>query len=319
MDDRSTDGTSDAAIRAAQECGATDRLTVVQGTDLPDGWKGKVWAMQQGVLHSAEARSEYLLLTDADVAHEPGVLRALVHKARAERMDLVSLMTVLRVVSVWDRLLVPAFVYFFAKLYPFRWVSDPRKRTAGANGGCILLRREALEKAGGFEAMANAIIDDCALGGLIKGSDGRTWLGFTRDARSLRPHESLSTTWNMVVRYAFAQLDYSPLLLLGTVLGMLLIYLMPPVGTVIGVVVMGTEGHLFVGLWLMLASLVAWMLMAGSYLLMLRLYGLSPLLAPLLPVSAFLYTMMAVSSGLRYWRGQGSAWKGRDYDATRSG
>jgi len=319
VDDRSADGTSDVAMRIAQECGATDRLTVVQGTDLPDGWKGKVWAMQQGVRHSEESRSEYVLLADADVAHEPGVLRALVDKARAGKQALVSLMTVLRVASLWDRLLVPAFVYFFAKLYPFRWVSDPRKRTAGANGGCILLRREALEKAGSFEAMANAIIDDCALGALIKRSGGRTWLGFTRDARSLRPHESLSITWNMVARYAFAQLNYSPLLLLGTVLGMLLAYLVPPLGTVIGAVVMSATGHLVAGLWLMLASLVAWMLMAGSYLPMLRLYGLSPLLAPLLPVSAFLYTLMTVSSGLRYWRGQGSAWKGRTYEATRSG
>jgi hopene-associated glycosyltransferase HpnB len=247
------------------------------------------------------------------------VLRALVDKARAEKLELVSLMTVLRVTSVWDHLLVPAFVYFFAKLYPFRWVSDPHKRTAGANGGCILLRREALEKAGGLETMANAIIDDCALGALIKRYSGRTWLGFTRDARSLRPHESLSITWNMVARYAFAQLGYSPLLLLGTVLGMLLAYLMPPVGTVIGAVLMGATRHVVAGLWLMLASLVAWMLMAGSYLPMLRLYALSPLLTPLLPASAFLYTLMTVSSGLRYWRGQGNAWKGRTYEAKRSG
>jgi hopene-associated glycosyltransferase HpnB len=319
VDDRSTDGTSEAAMRVAQECGTADRLTVVQGTDLPEGWKGKVWAMQQGVRHSEEGRSEYVLLADADVAHEPGVLRALVDKARARKLDLVSLMTVLRVKSLWDRLLVPAFVYFFAKLYPFRWVSDPHKRVAGANGGCILLRREALEKAGGFEVMADAIIDDCTMGALIKRNGGRTWLGFTRDARSLRPHESLSTTWNMVARYAFAQLNYSPLLLLGTVLSMLLAYLVPPVGTAFGAVVLGTTGHPVAGLWLVLASLAAWMLMAGSYLPMLRLYGLSPLLVPLLPVSAFLYTLMTISSGLRYWRGQGSVWKGRTYEATRSG
>ena len=316
VDDRSTDGTSDAALRAVQECGAEDRLTIIQGADLPTGWKGKVWAMQQGVQRSEATGSEYVLLTDADVADEPGVLRALVGKAQIEKLDLASLMTKLRAVSLWDNLLIPAFVYFFAKLYPFRWVGDPSKRMAGANGGCVLLRREALEKAGGFEAMADAIIDDCALAGLIKHSGGRIWMGFTRDARSLRRHEDLSSTWNMVARYAFAQLGYSPLLLAGTVLGMLFIYVMPPLGTVFGAVAAGTAGNLTVGLWLALASLAAWVLMAGSYLSMLRLYGISPLFAPLLPVSAALYTMMTVSSGLRYLRGQGGGWKGRNYGAT---
>jgi hopene-associated glycosyltransferase HpnB len=313
VDDRSTDGTSEAAIMAARECGKQDRLTVLRGADLPDGWRGKVWAMHQGVRAGESSRPEFILLTDADTAHEPGILRALVRKAQSDRLDLVSLMTILRVESTWDRLLIPSFVYFFAKLYPFRWVNDLRKHTAGANGGCILLRRGVLMKAGGFEAMRGVTIDDCALGSLIKRSGGRIWMGFTKDSRSLRRHRDLSTTWDMVARYAYTQLHHSPLLLAGTVLGMLMTYLVPPVAIVLGVVVAGLTDNLPLSLWVLSAGVASWALMFASYIPMTRLYGISHQYARLLPVSAALYTMMTVASAWRHWRGRGSAWKGRTY------
>ena len=316
LDDRSSDGTADVALRIARECDAMDRLTVCQGENLPPGWKGKVWAMHQGVLRAGKEAPEYLLLTDADVAHAPGVLLALVAKLRNDHLDLVSLMANLRVASVWDRLLIPAFVYFFSKLYPFRWVNDPRRRMAGAAGGCILLRRETLQNAGGLKSIANEIIDDCALGKLIKRSGGHIWMGMTHDVKSVRPYETLSNTWNTVARTGFDQLHYSMLMLIGTVLGMLLVYLIPPLGTAVGAVAVGALGHPIRSLWLLLACPVAWILMSASYLPMLRRYRVSPLFAPLLPVSATLYTLMTISSALRYWRGHGGEWKGRTYEAT---
>jgi hopene-associated glycosyltransferase HpnB len=289
------------------------KLTVVRGAERPAGWKGKVWAMRQGVEASEAAGSEYVLLADADVVLQPGLLKALVAHAERERLDLASLMTLLRVESAWDRLLIPAFVYFFAKLYPFRWIGDPRKRMAGANGGCILLRRRALEDAGGLDAMQDAMIDDCALGRLVKGNGGRLWLGYTRDVRGRRAHGDLSTTWNMVARYAFAQLGYSYLLLLGVVLGMLLTYVVPPLGVALGATLLAPVGNVW-AYTLLVAGAVSWLLMSATYVPMLRLYGLSYLYAPLLPIGAFMYTLMTVSSGVRYRQGRGGAWKGRTYD-----
>ncbi|MDD4904367.1 MAG: glycosyltransferase, partial [Candidatus Bipolaricaulis sp.] len=177
VDDRSDDET--AAIARAAAAGRPERLTVLRGEPLPEGWAGKVWALGQGIRHGEPAGSDYVWFTDADIAHDSGVLRALVQKAESEGLDLVSLMARLRVDSRWDRLLIPAFVYFFAKLYPFRFVADPRRRTAGAAGGCILVRRKALDEAGGIESIRSALIDDCALGRLIKRHGGRVWLGFT--------------------------------------------------------------------------------------------------------------------------------------------
>jgi len=269
--------------------------------------------MAQGVAHSEETGSELLLLTDADIAHEPYVLRSLVAKLYSNRLDLVSLMATLQVKSGWDRLLIPAFVYFFSKLYPFRWVNDPQKRKAGAAGGCILVRRDCLQKAGGLSAIAAAIIDDCALGKLIKHVGGRIWMGMTQDVKSLRPYESLKSIWNMVARTAYDQLRYSPLLLASTVVGMLLIYLMPPVGTVIGAVAVASGQYPIFGAWLFSAGLASWSLMTTSYLPMLKHYRLSPLLSVLLPFSALLYTLMTIASAVRFWRGLGGSWKGRTY------
>lgn len=314
VDDQSGDGTAAAARRAAAESGSDDRLTVVPADPPPPGWTGKLSALRQGVRAAEATKPEFLLLTDADIVHPPDSLRALVRKAQAGRLDLVSLMARLRVETVWERMLIPAFVYFFAKLYPFRWSNDPRSSTAAAAGGCVLVRRDALENSGGLEAIAGELIDDCALAALIKRharpEGGKTWLGLSQTVRSIRAYDGLGPVWHMVARTAYAQLDFSPLLLVGTVVGMLFLYLVPPLSTVGGVVtlIQGPEG---VNAWLGATGLAAWCLMAGSFVPMLRWHGASPLLAPLLPLTAVLYTLMTVDSARRWRRGQGGAWKGR--------
>ncbi len=322
VDDRSEDNTGRVAQEVAARLGAGERLTVLQGRPLPQGWAGKLWALHQGVEASAATGSPYLLLTDADIAHRPGVLQALVAKAQAEDADLVSLMAMLRVESAWERLLIPAFVYFFAKLYPFRWVTSPRKATAGAAGGCLLLRREALERVGGLQPIASALIDDCALARLIKAGGrwggGRLWLGLTRDVHSLRPYHGLAGVWSMVARTAFAQLGFSPLLLAGTVLGMVLTYLVPPLAGLSGLLAAMAGAPQALAWWLASTGLAAWALMAVSYLPMVRWYRLPVPLAPLLPVAGALYTAMTVDSALRWWRGLGGAWKGRTYGPGRA-
>ncbi len=314
VDDGSSDGTGNIAAQAARQCDASDRLTVCSGKILPPGWKGKVWAMRQGILRSEQSQSECLLLTDADITYAPGILRAIVRKLRADRLELVSLMAKLHVVSAWDRLLLPAFVYFFSKLYPFRFVNDPNKAAAGAAGGCVLLRRKALQDAGGLKQISNEIIDDCALAKLIKGSGGRIWMGMTDDVNSIRPYERLVNIWNTVARTAFDQLGYSVTALLGTVLGMLFVYLVPPVASIIGAIAVATIGLSGVSLWLLSVCFFAWALMSMSYLPILRRYRVSYLFALLLPVSAMVYTAMTVSSALRYWQGHGGEWKGRTYE-----
>lgn len=322
VDDRSEDDTGRVAQEVAADLGAGERLTVLQGRPLPQGWAGKLWALHQGIQASAATGSPYLLLTDADIAHRPGVLRALVAKAQTEDADLVSLMAMLRVESAWERLLIPAFVYFFAKLYPFRWVKAPSKATAGAAGGCLLLRREALERAGGLQPIASALIDDCALARRIKSSGrpggGRLWLGLTHDVHSLRPYHGLAGVWGMVARSAFAQLGFSPLVLAGTVLGMVLTYLVPPLAGLSGLLAAMAGAPQALAWWLACTGLAAWGLMAGSYLPMVRWYRLPGLLAPLLPVAGALYTAMTVDSALRWWRGLGGAWKGRTYGPVRA-
>lgn len=291
---------------------------VVAGRPLPEGWKGKVWAMSQGVEAADEVASEYVLFTDADIAHDPDILRSLVVTAQERDLDLVSVMALLSARRGWERFLIPAFVYFFAKLYPFRWASDPRHRAAAAAGGCMLARTEALRRAGGLEAIRNAVIDDCALARRIKDhgreDGGRIWLGFSRGVRSVRGYTGLSDAWNMVARSAFAQLRYSPLLLTGTVLGMALLYAMPPAATVGGFFALGLSGASMPGLLLADVGLAAWLLMAATYSRTIRLYRRAPLESLLLPVAGVVYTAMTISSAWRHWRGRGGAWKGRTYD-----
>ncbi|HEX3648228.1 MAG TPA: glycosyltransferase [Pseudonocardiaceae bacterium] len=293
VDDASTDGTGDVA-RAAGE------LTVVTGHGPPPGWTGKVAALATGV--DAAGEPDYLLFTDADIRHPPGSVRALVRAAETGR-DLVSLMARLRTDTGWERAIVPAFVYFFAQLYPFGRVNR-RGRTAAAAGGCVLVRREVLARAGGLARISGALIDDVALAHLVKqAGSGRIWLGLSIDVVSLRRYPRLADLWDMVARSAYTQLRYSPALLAGTVLGLALLYLVPPVATVVGLLA-GQPSTLVFGL-------VGWLLPAGSYLPMLRAYRLSPWWAPALPAIALLYAGMTVDSAWRHWRGRGGAWKGR--------
>ena len=311
VDDRSEDNTALLALAAAESSSAMDRLTVLRGEPLPTEWSGKVWAMQQGVTAAAPDAPEFLWFTDADIFHEPWVLSALVERAETDGLDLVSTMARLRVDSAWDRLLVPAFVYFFAKLYPFRFVGDPSRRSAGAAGGCILVRRRTLEQAGGVAAIATALIDDCALGRLIKRTGGRTWLGFSQGVRSVRGYGSLSSVWQMVARSAYTQLGHSPLRLAGTILGMVFLYALAPTVCVGGAIAAGFGVPGAVPLAAIGAA--TWGLMAASFVPMLRHHGVSWGIAPLLPIAGVLYTAMTVSSAWRHRQGRGGAWKGRTY------
>ncbi len=311
VDDHSSDGTAEIARAAAAEAGAGDRLVVTRAAPLPDGWAGKMWAVAQGVIKAEELEPEadYVLFTDADIEHGDDALARLVAKAEAGRLDMVSLMVLLNCRSAAEKLLIPAFVYFFQKLYPFRRVNDPRRRLAAAAGGCMLVRRAALERAGGIPAIKSAIIDDCALARAIK-AGGPIWLGLTRRSASIRPYPAVADVWNMVARTAYTQLRYSPLLLLGTVLGMVLVYIVPPAAVVAGAAVRSP--------WLVGLGGAAWLLMMASFLPTLRLYRMGPWHAPALPVAALLYTLMTVDSAWRHWRGRGGGWKGRTYAGASS-
>jgi hopene-associated glycosyltransferase HpnB len=301
VDDQSSDGTGEAAWAAAAEAGAVDRLTVISGSELPAGWTGKLWAMEQGIRHvqSLAEPPGFVLFTDADIAYEaPDAVERLVAGARSRNLVLTSLMVKLRCVSFAERLLVPAFVFFFAKLYPFAWVNDPRRAIAAAAGGCMLVRREALAAAGGLQAIRGALIDDCALGALLK-RQGAIWLGLTERVVSLRPYPRVDDIRRMVVRSAYAELRYSPLRLAGTLVGMALIYVAPPI---LALFAMGPARAL---------GAAAWLVMALSFVPMLRLYGRSPLWGVALPMIAAIYTGFTLESAVQHWRGRGGAWKGR--------
>ncbi|WP_145908504.1 glycosyltransferase [Kitasatospora viridis] len=306
VDDHSSDGTAGVA-RALAAAGGLP-LTVATPPPLPAGWTGKLWAVRHGVELAGEA--ELLLLTDADIAHGPGTLAALVAGAERHRLDLVSQMARLRTETGWERLIVPAFVYFFAQLYPFRWSNRPGSRTAAAAGGCSLVRRTALERAGGVAAIRGAVIDDVSLARAVKRGGGRTWLGLADPdpelaVLSVRPYVGLGPLWRMVSRSAYAQLKHSPALLLGTVLGLALVYLVPPLAVLAGAVT---------GSWpVAAAGAAAWLLMAGSFLPMVRYYGRPAPAALLLPFTALLYLLMTVDSAVQHYRGRGAAWKGRTY------
>lgn len=300
VDDQSTDGTSAVACSAAEALGAGERLAILQGKPLPPGWTGKLWAMNQGV---QEARSmqhppHYLLLTDADISYEPAMVRSLVARAEAGSLVLTSLMVKLRCESLAERALIPAFVFFFQMLYPFAWVNRRDNAMAAAAGGCMLVRSGALEAAGGIEAIRSSLIDDCALGRRMK-TQGPVWLGLTDGAHSLRPYPRLQDIRQMVSRSAYDQLNYSPLLLMGTVAGMVLTYLAPPLF------------GLFASGWTQAAGLAAWGLMTFAFFPIIRFYNLTPLWAPALPVIASLYMIFTIDSALQHWRGNGGLWKGR--------
>lgn len=306
VDDQSSDGTAAVAVQTAAALEKSEQLQVVQGRALPAGWSGKLWAMQQGVAVAEQFQPDYLLFTDADIQHHPLNVQRLVNRAVAQDLDLASVMVRLRCESVWEQLLIPAFVFFFEKLYPFRWVNDPDQSTAAAAGGSILIRSTALERIGGLQTIRQALIDDCALAQAVKGKqEGKIWLGLSDQTVSLRPYPSLKTIWNMIARTAFTQLGYSLILLIGTVLGMFLIYLAPIISISIGLAT-GDRRLLVLGL-------VEWLLMALVYLPTIRFYRCQPVLALSLPLVALLYTLMTIDSALRYWQGRGGAWKGRVY------
>ncbi|MFI1716581.1 glycosyltransferase [Streptomyces litmocidini] len=304
VDDGSTDGTGKLAGELAGRDGGLP-LTVVSPGEPEPGWTGKLWALRHGMALARARGPEFLLLTDADIAHEPDSLRRLVAAAVGNDLDLVSQMARLRVASAWERLVVPAFVYFFAQLYPFRWINRARPLATAAAGGCVLLRTETAVAADVPEAIRQAVIDDVSLARAVRRAGGRIWLGLAERVDSVRPYPGLGELWRMVARSAYAQLRHNPLLLVGTVAGLALVYLVPPVALVAGV-----RGGDAVAAW---AGGAAWAVMAGTYVPMLRYYRQPLWLAPLLPFTAFLYLLMTVDSAVRHHRGRGAAWKGRTY------
>ena len=309
VDDQSEDGTAERAraVAAEADLGA---LQVVQGTSPPPGWSGKVWAMEQGLRRAAEAGTELVLFTDADITHPPDGLRRLVSLAETGGFDLVSVMVKLRAQTFWERLLIPPFVYFFAKLSPFPWVADPHRRTAAAAGGCLLVRRAQLEASGGLAQIRDAVIDDCALARIVKDAGGRLWLGVSEDWMSVRSYARLRAIREMVVRSAYAQLRYSPLLLVLTVAGMLSTYLVPPAASLLGLA-RRRSGLLALGAF-------AWGTMASTFVPTLRWFRLSPLRAPLLAAAALLYTAFTLESGLRWHLGRPARWRGRRVGPSRA-
>ena len=304
VDDHSQDGTADIARAAAAATARPRGLTVIGARELPAGWSGKVWAQSEG-LAAADGiapQARYVWLTDADIWHGPGVLAGLMARAEHERRDLVSLMVRLRCESAWERLIVPAFVFFFAKLYPFARVRDARCRVAAAAGGCMLASRAALARIGGFAAIRGELIDDCSLAARIK-PGGAIRLDLADDSVSLRPYNDWRSLWDMIARSAYTQLRYSPPLLAGAVAGMVLTYLVPPV--------------LALG-WRLWPAWLAWGAMTLAYLPMLREYRQPAWLAPLLPVTALFYLGATIDSARRYWLRRGGQWKGRAQAPVRS-
>jgi len=300
IDDQSSDGTAEIVRAAAAELDAVDRVRVMSGKALPEGWTGKMWAVHQGAaeLENFSAGAKYVWLTDADIAHDVGSLRGLVARAESGNLALASLMARLKTDTIAERALIPAYVYFFQMLYPFAWVNDPKRKMAGAAGGCMLVQRRALKAAGGIAAIKGALIDDCALGKVLK-KQGPIWLGLADGVRSLRGYPAWGDIWRLIARSAFTQLRHSLLMLAVCVVGMALTFLAPPVLSIqhdIGVRMFG---------------LAAWALMALSYLPTLIYYRLPVWWAPLLPLTALFYLAATVDSARRHLMGRGGEWKGR--------
>jgi hopene-associated glycosyltransferase HpnB len=300
VDDQSDDGTAWAARCAAEAVHASDRLTVLSGYPLPQTWTGKLWAVNQGVEAAARLPEppRYLLLTDADIAYEEDVVRRLVARAEAKSLVLTSLMVELRCESFAERAFIPAFVFFFQMLYPFAWVNRRTHPMAAAAGGCMLVRADALEAAGGIQAIRSSLIDDCALGRSLK-KQGPIWLGLTDSVFSLRPYQGFEDIRRMVARSAYDQLNYSPLMLTGAVIGMLLTYVMPPLFAFFG----GGSAQV--------AGLIAWAVMTFAFYPIIRFYRLSPIWAGALPIIASFYMIFTLDSAWQHWRGKGGLWKGR--------
>ena len=303
VDDGSTDGTGEAARLAARELGREQNLTILTGTPLPAGWTGKLWAVSQGTQEALKHQPDYLLFADADIQHDAGHAAELIAKAEADELDLVSHMVLLSTSNRAERALIPAFVYFFLQLYPPQWIASAEHQTAGAAGGCILLRPQALERIGGHAAIRSEIIDDCALARAVKESGGKIWLDLTDKTRSIRPYSDASEIGRMISRSAFNQLHHSTLLLIGTLFGLAITYVVP-------------VAALLSGSWIAaILGLAAWFLMSKTYEPMIRFYGLRRRWAVGLPLIAIFYAGATFHSAIQYWRGKGGVWKGRVQDA----
>ncbi len=298
VDDHSEDATTQIARQTAHQLSAESRITFRSAAPLPPGWTGKLWALNEGVRHASSAPT-YYWFTDADILHAPDTLPRLVSRAERDHLDLASLMVLLQAKTLPERSLIPAFLFFFLKLYPPRWIANPRTRTAGAAGGCILLRSEALQRIGGFAAIRNEVIDDCALARAVKHAGGRLWMGLTRASISLRSYTTFREIRDLIARTAFTQLRYSSLLLLGTLAAMFLTYLVP-----IALLFAHHRTPRVLG-----ASI--WLLMSLLYLPTICFYRLPPAWAATLPFSALFYTYATCLSAARCYLGRGAQWKGR--------
>ena len=299
VDDDSSDGTANIARRTAASLGAESKLSIIESHALPERWTGKLWAVKQGIAAAEERFAPtYLMLTDADIVHAGDTLRWLVAQAEAHNLVLTSLTARWRCEGFAERVHIPAFIYFFQMLYPFAWVNDVHHAMAGAAGGCMLIRAQALRAAGGIDVIRDALIDDCALAGALK-KQGPIWLGLTDRVQSIRPYARWGEIRRMVARTAYAQLKYSPLIVAGTILGMALTYLVPPAVALFG------HG------WAQLCGALAWALMAISFQPILRFYRLSPLWGVALPAISFLFMLYTLDSAYQYAAGKGGSWKGR--------
>jgi hopene-associated glycosyltransferase HpnB len=303
VDDASSDGTAAAAEQAAADASASERLTLLRAAALPAGWSGKLWAVSQGIAAAESHAPDYLLLTDADIEHDARNVTTLVAQADAHALDLVSYMVKLSAASLAERCLIPAFVFFFFMLYPPAWIASARRRTAGAAGGCMLVRPAALERSGGLQAIRSALIDDCALAQALKRAGGRVWLGLSPTTRSLRLYGSAGEILGMISRTAFSQLRHSYLLLVATLAGLLTTFVLPAALLLSGVpLLMGLGG-------------IAWALMSLAFRPMVRFYGLSSAWSLCLPAVALFYGTATAHSAVQYARGHGGTWKGRIQDA----
>ena len=299
VDDHSDDGTAALARKAAEDAGAGSRTTIHSAAQLPPGWTGKVWAMNEGVRAAADQAPDFFWFTDADIEHAPGTLWRLVARASDKSLDLASLMVLLQAKTIPERLLIPPFLYFFLMLYPPRWIADPKPRTAGAAGGCILLRRAALERIGGMAAIRGEVIDDCSLARAVKKSGGKLWMGLTRESVSLRSYGSFVEIRDLIARTAFTQLRYSFFALVGTLIALFVTYVLPLISFFSG------EDPA----WFLAATAIC--LMAVSFGVTVRFYHLRFLWALTLPLAAMFYAYATLLSALRYWFGRGGQWKGR--------
>jgi hopene-associated glycosyltransferase HpnB len=302
VDDESTDGTAEVARRASEKAGKADALIVIQSKPLPAGWTGKLWSMHQGIERARASNPTWLMLTDADVLHGAETVANLGLVASHGPYDLVSFMVKLHCESLPEKLLIPAFVYFFFMLYPPAWIRDTRRSTAGAAGGCMLVRAETLERAGGLESIRGAVIDDCSLARLLRQHGGRLWMGLTDQSQSLRRYETFADVEHMVSRTAFNQLKHSSWLLLCTIAGMLITYLAPPL-----LLLTRSRPSIFMGA-------AAWAAMTITYSTIVRYYRLNPAWALTLPLAALFYLGATMHSAVKYWKGSGGDWKGRVQD-----